>query len=81
VSDSHRHNAARELERILGEMYPEHTFVVEVEQRERVKPVRRLTVLDGRKPGAVLDDADTLADRHLPPPARGEHDDHLKKSA
>jgi hypothetical protein len=73
---AHLHSAARTLEQILGELYPEHDWIVtfgEIERPDRHRDAAAPVVLD--EAGPVADDSGPLADRHPPAPA-DRHDDH-----
>jgi hypothetical protein len=62
---AHLHSAARTLEQILGELYPEHDWVVtvgEIERPDRHRDAAAPVVLDEASP--MADDSGPLADRH-----------------
>ena len=83
VTPAHLTNAARVLEQLLAARYPEHAFVVGVEERDRRDPASRTgTPARVDQAGAIGDHTDTLAERRArtTPPATANHD-RLKKTA
>ena len=72
---AHLHSAARTLEQILSELYPEHDWVVtvgEVERPDRQGDAAARIPLD--EAGPLADDPSPLTDGH-PPAAADRHDD------
>jgi hypothetical protein len=79
---THLHSAARTLEQILGELYPEHDWVVtvgEVERADRQRDAAASVALD--EAGPVADHPGPLADRHPPAAADGDDDHGLDQAA
>jgi hypothetical protein len=73
---THLYSAARTLEQILGELYPEHDWVVTVGEVERPDRQRNTaTPVALEKTGTVGDHAGAIVDGH-PPAAADRHDDH-----
>ena len=84
MSDDHLHSAARALSAILAARHPEHSFVVEVRERQLGDTAGSLGTApaDGDDPGAVNQDPHPIRERHPRPAAAGAPDDHpLEKSA
>jgi hypothetical protein len=79
---THLHSAARTLEQILGELYPEHDWVVtvgEVEGPDRQRDASAPVALD--EVGPLGDYPGPLADRHPPATADRHDDDGLDEAA
>lgn len=79
---AHLASAARELERLLGGIYPQQTFVVEVEAGDGGEAGGlRASLPNGRKPRTQLQDLNTRRDRRAHTAANRKHDDRLKQGA
>jgi hypothetical protein len=81
-STAHLYSAARTLEQILGELYPEHDWVVtvgEVERPDRQRDAAAPVALD--EAGPVADHPGALVDRHPPAAADRNDDDGLDQAA
>jgi hypothetical protein len=79
---AHLYSAARTLGQILGELYPEHDWVVtvgEVERPYRQRDAAAPVALD--EPGPVADHSGPLADRHTPAAADRDDDHGLDEAA
>lgn len=83
LADDALRGAARELELILREMHPGHTFVVELRQHDtddRARSTTRTRRVD--EPGAVMNHPDPTLDRDdMPTPARPRDKHRLEQAA
>ena len=84
MSDAHLHSAARALERVLAVEFPEHAYVAEVREQDRVHTARDTARLAARvdETGAMLHDTDPVAERRTGAAAAAPaNDDGLEQAA